>query len=135
MRDELDCLDCQTSEREAGVHRVAGAPFSAWLVETDVMAERGQPILSLVSRVFLREHERIIESLRSTGHAPLLYYMLQQVQQFRSMGEEFAMQHTDTEYLGQLEEELQTAVLQAIPVEKRLQGLSPKKCSTRFLSN
>jgi hypothetical protein len=88
------------------------------------MADRGQPILSLVSRVFLREHQRIIEKLRNTGHALLLYYMLQQIQQFRRLGEDFAMQHTDTERLGDLEEELQAAVLAAIPLEKRLQGLS-----------
>ncbi len=34
------------------------------------------------------------------------------------------MQHTDTQYLGTLEEELLTAVLRAAPVEKRLEGLS-----------
>ena len=33
------------------------------------------------------------------------------------------MQHADTEYMGELEEELQTAVLEAIPVERRLRGL------------
>ena len=92
----------------------------------------GQPILSLVSRVFLNEHERIIGELRRTGHATLLHYMLQQVGQFRSLGEDFAMQHTDTEYLGELEEELQTAVLETIPVEKRLRGLSPDEVLRRF---
>ena len=57
----------------------------------------------------------------------LLYYMLQQVQQFRSLGEDFAMQHKDSEYLGEVEEELQTAVLEAIPAEKRLRGLLPEE--------
>jgi hypothetical protein len=57
----------------------------------------------------------------------LLYYMLQQVQQFRSLGEDFAMQHQDSEYLGEVEEELQTAVLEAIPAEKHLRGLLPEK--------
>ena len=57
---------------------------------------------------------------RRTGPVALLYYMLQQVQQFRSLGEDFAMQHKDSEYLGEVEEELQTAVLEAIPAEKRL---------------
>ena len=37
------------------------------------------------------------------------------------------MQHTDTQYLVPLEEELLTAVLQAAPVEKRLEGLSPEE--------
>ena len=62
-----------------------------------------------------------------TGHVALLYYMLQQVQQFRSLGEDFAMQHKDSEYLGEVEEELQTAVLEAIPAEKRLRGLPPEE--------
>ncbi len=106
---------------------MAGAPFTMWLLETDVMAEHGQPILSLVSGVFLNEHRRIIEELGRTGHGRLLHYMLQQVGQFRSLGEDFAMQHKDSEYLGELEEELQTAVLESIPVEKRLQGLPPEK--------
>ena len=91
------------------------------------MAERGQPVFSLVSRVFLSEHERIISELRNAGHGALLAYVLQQIQQFRTLGEDFAMQHTDTQYLGPLEEELLTAVLQAAPVEKRLEGLSAEE--------
>jgi len=65
--------------------------------------------LSLVSRVFLREHRSIIEQLRATDHAALLSYVLQQIHQFRTLGEDFAMQHTDSELLGQVEEELQAA--------------------------
>jgi hypothetical protein len=125
--DELRCLGWPVSEHEAGVSRIMGGPFTMWLVETDVMAGLGQPILSLVSRVFLNEHQRIIGELRRTGHAALLHYVLQQVGQFRSLGEDFAMQHADTEYLGELEEELQTAVLETIPVEKRLRGLPPEE--------
>ena len=49
-----------------------------------------------------------------------------------SLGEDFAMQHKDSEYLGELEEELQTAVLEAIPVEKRLQGLPAEEELRRF---
>ena len=91
------------------------------------MAGRGQPVLSFVSRVFLSEHERIISELRNTGHAALLAYVLQQIPPFRTLGEDFAMQHTDTQYLGALEEELLTAVLQAAPLAKRLEGLSPEE--------
>ena len=97
IRDELRCLGWQISEHEAGVHRITGGPFTLWLIETDVMAELGQPVLSLVSRVFLKEHERIIEQLTRTGYGMLLCYTLQQIEQFRSLGEEFAMQHADTE--------------------------------------
>jgi hypothetical protein len=122
IREELHSFGWQASGHEAGVQRIEGGPFTTWLVETDVMAELGQPVLSLVSRVFLKERERIIGQLRETGHELLLCYMLQQVARFRSMGQEFAMQHTGTEYLGELADELQT-VLDAIPIEMRLRGL------------
>ena len=132
LRDELQRLICPSSELEPGIHSVTGLPFTTWGVETDVMAERGQSVLSLFSRVFLSEHERIISRLRNTGHAVLLAYMLQQVHHFRTQGEDFAMQHTDTQFLGPLEEELLTAVLQAAPVEKRLEGLSPEEVLRRY---
>lgn len=64
----------------------------------------------------------------------LLCYMLQQIEQFRSLGEEFVMQHADTQYMSDLEEELQTAVLETIPVQKRLQGL-PAEERLRGLSS
>ena len=126
VRDELGCFGWQISEREAGVYGISGGPFTMSLIETDVMAGQGQPIFSLVSRVFLNEHERIIEELRQTGHELLLCYMLQQVAQFRNLGEDFAMQHAGTEYLGEVEDELQ-AVLDAIPAENRLRGLQPEE--------
>jgi hypothetical protein len=131
-RDELRCLGWEVRGHEAGVHGVTGGPFTMWLIETDIMAERGQPILSLVSGLFLKEHRRIIEELGRTGHAQLLHYVLQQVGQFRRLGEDFAMQHKDSEYLGVLEEELQTAFLETLPLEKRLQGLSPEEVLRRF---
>ena len=126
VRDELGCFGWQISEHEAGVYGISGGPFTMSLIETDVMAGQGQPIFSLVSRVFLNEHERIIEELRQTGHELLLCYMLQQVAQFRNLGEDFAMQHAGTEYLGEVEDELQ-AVLDAIPAENRLRGLQPEE--------
>lgn len=128
LRRELQALGGQAvSEEERGVYCLPGLPFAAHLVETDVMAQRGEPLLSLVSREFLRHRDRIIEQLTRTGHGALLWYMLQQVQQFRSLGEDFAMQHKDSEYLGEVEEELLTTVLAAIPPEKRLRGLAPEE--------
>ena len=126
VRDELDCFGWQINEREAGVHEISGGPLAMWLIETDVMARLGQPVLSLVSRVFLNEREGIIRQLTRSGHGLLLCYTLQQIEQFRSLGEDFAMQHADTEYMTELEDELQV-VLQGISVEKRLQGLRPEE--------
>ena len=130
----------QIGEHEAGVHRITGGPFTTWLVETDVMAKLGQPVLSLVSRVFLNEDERIIQSLRQTGHVLLLCYVLQQVARFRKMGKESAMQHAGTKYLDEVEDELQAILdgmpvetrLRGVPPEERLRGLSPEEVLRRF---
>ena len=125
--DEIRLLGWEAVAHEPGVLRVAGAPFATWLVETDVMAERGQPVLALVSRVFLDHRERIIEELMRTGHAGLLHYMVQQIQQFRSLGEDFAMQHVYSEDLQEMEEQLLTKMLESIPPERRLRGLPPEE--------
>jgi hypothetical protein len=122
-REEMRRLGWEASQHEAGIFRVAGPPFVTWLVESDVVGEPGQPVLSLVSRVFLQERKRIIEELTRTGHSALLHYMLQQVQQFRAAGEEFAMQHKYSENLIDVEDELLTKVLEAVPAERRLRGL------------
>jgi len=126
MRDELRVLGWRADKHEPGVYAIGGAPWTMWLVETDTMAELGQSVLSLVSHVFLDDHARIIEGLQDAGRGPLLYYMLQQIQQFRTLGEDFAMQHTETEYMGELEEDLKMAVLEALPPEDRLRGLPPE---------
>jgi hypothetical protein len=67
LLEELRLLHCETSEHGPGVFQVTGLPFTAWMVETDVMAEHGQPVLSLVSRVFLDDRKRIIEVPCNTG--------------------------------------------------------------------
>jgi len=127
LREELQLLGCEATEQESGIFRVAGLPFTTWLVETDIMAERDQPVLALVSRVFLNDGGRIIEELKRSGHLALLNYMLQQIQQFRTIGEGFAMQHGFSENLAEVEEELLTKVLAAVPPERLLRGLPPEE--------
>ena len=128
LRDELRLLGCETVQHEAGILRVAGLPFASWLVETDVMAERGRPILSLVSRVFLNDRQRIIEKLARGGHGALAHsrYMVQQVKQFRNE-EDFAMQQALSENLEQFGEELFAKMIEEASVEQRLRGLSPEE--------
>jgi hypothetical protein len=126
LRDELRLLGCAVSQHELGIFRVVGLPFTTWLVETDVMAERGQPVLSLVSRVFLNDRRSIIEKLAGRGQVALANYryMVQQVRQFRSE-EDFAMQQAVSENLEQFEEDLFTKMVAEATVEQRLRGLSP----------
>jgi hypothetical protein len=126
VRNEVQAFGWQIGEHDSSVYQITSGPFTMWLVETDVMAKLGQPILSLVSRVFLNEPECIIESLRQTGRELLLCYVLQQVARFRQMGKEFAMQHAGTEYLDEVEDKLQ-AILDGMPVENRLRGLHPEE--------
>ena len=103
--DELRLLGCEASQHEPGIFRVTGLPFATWLVETDVMAERGQPILSLVSRVFLKDRESIIEKLARTGHGALVHYPTWCNRSNSSAPEEdFAMQHGLSENLEELQE-------------------------------
>ena len=63
LRDELRLYGLEISQHEAGVYRVTGLPFAVWLVETDVMAERGQPVLSLISRAFVNDRQSIMDKL------------------------------------------------------------------------
>jgi hypothetical protein len=124
IQDEIQALGFQASAHEPGIFRVDGLPFSTWLVETDVMAEQGEPVLSLVSRAFLNDRHSIIERLAGQGYGALAQYrfMVQEVQQFRNE-EDFAMQQALSEHLDQFTEELVTKMLEELPAERRLRGL------------
>jgi len=128
LRDDLRLLGCEIREHEAGIFRVSGQPLAIWLVETDVMAERVRPILSLVSRAFLNDRESIIERLAELGEAALArcHYVVQQVQQFRKE-EDMAMQETLTKTLKEFDEELVDRIVQGLPAERRLRGLPPEE--------
>jgi len=119
-------LGCEVSQQEPGIFRVDGLPFASWLVETDVMAERGHPILSLVSRVFLTDRESIIEKLASGAQGPMVQYMVQQIRQFDTE-EDLAMQQALSENLEELADELFNKMIREAPVEQRLRGLSPEE--------
>jgi hypothetical protein len=128
LREELQLFSgCEAIQHEPGVFRVTGLPFATWLVETDVMAERGQPVLSLVSRVFLSDHRRIIEMLTLMGRDALVHYLVQQVQQFANQGEPFAMQHRYSGNLKEFGEQILTELLETVPAERRLRGLPPEE--------
>jgi hypothetical protein len=126
LRDEVRALGGDVQSHEAGIFRVAGLPFVTWLVETDVMAEQGQPVLSLVSRAFLNDRQSIIEKLAHSAYADLVQYMVQQVEQFRSE-EDFAMQQVLSENLKEFSAKLRAKFLEETPVEERLRGLSPEE--------
>ena len=104
---------------------------NAYAVRDEVLVGK-LPLRVDILLIRRQTHERIIQELRRTGHDLLLCYILQQIEQFRRLGEEFVMQHAGTKTMTELEEELQTAVLETIPVEKRLRGLSPEQVLQGF---
>jgi hypothetical protein len=126
LRDDLCALGLEVSSQEPGIFRVAGLPFAAWLVETDVMAEQGQPLLSLVSRLFLNDRESIIEKLAYGPYGRLVEWMVQQVKQF-DPEEDSAVQQLLSKNLEELQEELLTKMLERTPRERLLQALSPEE--------
>ena len=92
------------------------------------MAERAQPILSLVSRAYVNDHKGIIERLKRAGRGTLAHfcYMVENVRQFR-LEEDFAMQQMISENLQQLEEELFSRMLEEAPPERLLRVLAPEE--------
>jgi hypothetical protein len=127
FREELQGLGCEASQEEAGVFRIVGLPFTIWLVETDVMADRGQPILSLVSRLFLKDRRRIIRELARSHENALLRYMMQFVEQPTSLDEGFIMQGLAEEDRKAIREDIVRAILEEAPVEWRLEGVPPEE--------
>jgi hypothetical protein len=101
--------------------------FATWLIETDGLAGPGEPILTLFSRVFLRNRQHIMNQLRAAGFHGLLYYVLQQIEQFRAAGEPFMIQNKDLEVMDEVEKDLRAAVLKAMSIEQRLEGLSAEQ--------
>ena len=125
LPNELRLYGLEINDHEPGIFRVTGLPFIAWLVETDVMAERGQPVLSLVSRLFLNDRKSIMDKLEYADER-LVSYLAQQIHQFRSM-EGFALQFADSQYLEQIENDLLDKILEWAPAERRVRGLSPEE--------
>jgi hypothetical protein len=128
LRDELRLLGCEIAQQEPGIFRITGLPFATWIVETDVMAQLGQPILSLVSREFLNDYQSIIERLAAKGEEAMVnyHYMVQQVEQFRA-GEDIVMQQAVSNTLTKFNEALLDRMLQDVSAERRLRGLPPEE--------
>jgi hypothetical protein len=94
------------------------------LLETAELAGSDHPVLTLISPEFLRNRMQVYDLLRQAGYTELVVFMAQQIEQFRRLGKEFAMQH-----LGSEDEMLQTLkdMYAALPVEERLQSLTTEE--------
>jgi hypothetical protein len=121
-------------EETEGVSRIAGGLFTTWVLETDRLAGRNEPVLTVFSRVFLRDPQLIMEMVRDPETQPVMRYVFQQIRQFQQMGEAFMVQHThtaemDQEYAAFKEAFISSLTpedLAALPPEERTAGLSPE---------
>jgi hypothetical protein len=127
LRRDVQASHWSLEQEEPGIHRIQGPLFATWLIETDGLAGPGEPILTLFSRVFLRNRQHIMNQLRAAGFHGLLYYVLQQIEQFRAAGEPFMIQNKDLEVMDEVEKDLRAAVLKAMSIEQRLEGLSAEQ--------
>ena len=109
---------------EPGVIRIDGGLFPLWLLESDGLTGPQEPVMAVISRVFLRQGRRIMETVRGFGSDPALLYAIQQIEQFRSLGENFMVQHTHTLEMDQEYAALKDAFVRSLSPEERLAGLS-----------
>ena len=90
------------------------------------LAEQGQPVLSLVSRLFLNDPGSIIDKWAYGAFGHLVEWVVQQVRQF-DPEEDSAVQEALSENLEELQEQLLTKMLARTPRERLLQVLSPEE--------
>ncbi len=126
FEQEVAALGLSARAEQPGVTIVGGDVFPVWVIET-VIAGRQHPLLALFSPLILQDPRAIMKVLSESGHTALLYYILQQIQQFQFRREDFAMQHTAVEYMDEVSEELKASVIAAIPAKDRLRGLTAEQ--------
>ena len=90
------------------------------------LAEQGEPVLSLVSRLFLNDPGSIIGKPAYGPFGHLVEWMVQQVRKF-DPEEDSAVQQALSENLEELQEQLLTKMLERTPRERLLQVLSPEE--------
>jgi hypothetical protein len=66
-----------------------------------------------------------METLIERGKADVLAFIFQQIEQFKQLGEPFMIQHTHTEEMDKVRDEV-AILLEMLPIERRLAGLSPE---------
>jgi hypothetical protein len=74
LHDDVQASHWTLEQEEDGIHRIHGPLFATWLIEGDRRAAPEEPILTLFSRVFLRNppaYNGSVESSRIAGPALL----------------------------------------------------------------
>jgi hypothetical protein len=109
---------------EEGVLRIDGGLFPLWLLESDHLWGPEEPVMAVVSRVFLQQGKSIMDVVRGLGSDPILLYAIQQIEQFKRLGGDFMVQHTHTPEMDQEYAALKEAFVRSLSLEERLADLS-----------
>lgn len=125
-REELRTLGVTATAQERGIWRLEGGPVvhRTWVLETEELAGLEHPLLTLFSPKSPQERLSTYDALWQEGYTEMVVYVAQQIQQFRLLGKEFAMQHLGSE--DQMEQVL-LDILASLPPEKRRNVLSPEE--------
>jgi len=130
FHEELRQSDYVIVEEEPGIHRIDRGVFRAYVMETDQVAGLREPMLTLFSRQFIK-HPGEWADLLKEEHSDMLYFVMQQIVQFRRELPQFEVNHM-TEYMNQTIEEMEAAFLDALPLERRLRGISREEILKRY---
>jgi hypothetical protein len=134
-QEELRTLGVTAQEQEPGIWRLHGGMVvhSTWLLETEMLAGLNHPLLTLISPKFLENGVATYDMLKEGGYGNLMVYLAQQINQFRQLAKEFAMQHLGAEEeLRQVFRDMWETMSEeereeVWPVKKRLKGVTPEQ--------
>jgi hypothetical protein len=135
---ELQTLGVTAQPQQPGIWRLQGGAIlpPTWVLETEVLAGVDHPLLTLFSPQLLENRLATYDLLRQGGYTTLMVYVAQQINQFRVLGREFAMQHAGTDeemmqawhdLLTRLSPEDRATVLSHASIEERLAGISAEE--------
>jgi hypothetical protein len=123
FREELKLRGWKAPKRKRGLYRIRDPAFETWLISADEITGPDEPVLSLFSRVFLRDRRGIMQQLQEAGYGDLLSYVLQQIEQFKQVGEQFMIQHKDTEVMDDTARDFVELALKIASPADRLRGI------------
>lgn len=112
------------AEVAPGCVRIDDGRFQSWCLETGVDAGVTHPVLSMLSPTVLKHDGQVYHALTQAGFSDILGYIWQLIRQFSSRPG-FAEQHTETDEMVKIAEELMKEFLESLTPEERLEGLSP----------
>ena len=87
---------------------------------------KGEPLLSLVSPEVLKHPQEVLDKLGQGPYGDVVGFCFRQIRQFQKGIKDFRLRYQDVEQMSALSKEVEEEVLDLIPAERRLKGISLK---------